>query len=125
MAKALPIVLSTVLVARLPILAWTAGSLRSGSADMDLLYADLFLGSAEMDRLIPAGGGPVRAGDFLLVDILTLVCPEVAAVGGAGLLLVGDGDGLDLLWLLFEDDLEMWGEFGGTNLKNETYSWEN
>lgn len=42
-----------------------------GSALTDRLYAGLFLGSEEIDRL--RLGGTVRPGDFLLVDILTLV----------------------------------------------------
>lgn len=41
-----------------------------GSALTDRLYAGLFLGSEEIDRLRL---GTVRPGDFLLVDILTLV----------------------------------------------------
>ena len=64
----IPIVFSTTLVALLPILAWIAGSFRSmfvfspfvlplflvpflGSWLCDRLYAVLFLGSAEIDRL--------------------------------------------------------------------------
>jgi len=70
---------STVLVARLPSLALIAGSLRSGSALIDRLYPPfLALGSAEMDRFKPGlREGAARrvpdAGDFRLVDILTLV----------------------------------------------------
>ena len=82
---------------------------------MDRLYADLDRGSAEMDRLM---AGIVRPGDLRLVDILTLVWPEPGVVvvdgGGAGLLRVGDGDGLDLLGV--EVDLDELGD-GAANLK--------
>ena len=83
---------------------------------MDRLNADLDRGSAEMDRLI---AGIWRPGDLRLVDILTLVWPPVWVVvdgGGAGLLRVGDGDGLDLLGV--EVDLEELGD-GAANLKRE------
>ena len=84
---------------------------------MDRLYADLDRGSAEMDRLM---AGIVRPGDLRLVDILTLVWPEPEVVvvdgGGAGLLRVGDGDGLDLLGV--EVDLDELGD-GAANLKKK------
>ena len=84
---------------------------------MDRLYADLDRGSAEMDRLM---AGIVRPGDLRLVDILTLVWPEPEVVvvdgGGAGLLRVGDGDGLDLLGA--EVDLDELGD-GVANLKKK------
>ena len=83
---------------------------------MDRLNADLDRGSAEMDRLM---AGIVRPGDLRLVDILTLVWPEPEVVvdgGGAGLLRVGDGDGLDLLGV--EVDLDELGD-GAANLKKK------
>ena len=83
---------------------------------MDRLNADLDRGSAEMDRLI---AGIWRPGDLRLVDILTLVWPPVWVVvdgGGAGLLRVGDGDGLDLLGA--EVDLDEIGD-GVANLKKK------
>lgn len=70
---------------------------------MDLLYPDLLLGSAEIDRLM---AGTWRPGDFRLVDIFTLVCPTVAwVVVPGGLLRVGEGEGLDRLGVLV--DLEL------------------
>ena len=114
--EVVPTDFSTVLVARLPSLALMAGSLRSGSALIDRLYPPfLALGSAEIDRLIPGCGatrGP--AGDFRLVDILTLVWPEVVALAAGALdRLVGEGEGLDLLGV--DEDLEL--VLGAANLE--------
>ena len=65
----------------------------------------------------------MRPGDFLLVDILTLVWPPtgmVVWVVGRDLL-VGEGDGRDLLEADGFDDVDR--EFdGAVNLKNHYYS---
>ena len=55
----------------------------------------------------------MRPGDFRLVDILTLVCPEVFETAFDRL--VGEGEGLDRLGV--DVDLEL--VFGAANLKLE------
>lgn len=82
------------------------------------LYPPFDLGSAEIDRLsagAPLAPGAARpGGDFLLVDILTLVWPWATT----GLdRLVGEGEGLDRLDPPVDVDLEEDDAVGAANLK--------
>ena len=71
-----------------------------------------------MDRFKPGfREGAARrvpdAGDFRLVDILTLVWPPLDVAAGALDRLVGEGEGLDLLGV--DEDLEL--VLGAANLE--------